>query len=526
MTAILKTNLIEPQSGTTLTVGKTGQNIILGADSIKNNVLKDAGGGYKYAAFTSTGASTWTCPTGVTSAEILIVGGGGGGGGQHYAGGGGAGGVVHATGYAVTADVVYDITVGTGSSGGSNGNAGTAGADSVWNVNAEGSGITMTGNGGGGGGSNDPADPTVGGSGGGGGAYGSSSGAAAASDQPNFSGATSYGNSGGAGSTSGGDGGGGGGGANAAGGVNAAFGGAGGAGKLFSNFTSYGDSAGGYPGYFGGGGNGGTANAGGTTRPAGAAGGGGQGAGSGGTPGGGPTVGSTGGTANTGGGGGGSASSTGSSGGSGVVLIRYQDPTPNAIWTSNGSGVLSGVNAGFGSPQVLIQTQVASDSASIDFTTGIDSTYKEYVFQFITILPESDNYDFAFQCNVSGQSGFNEIMSTTVVAVYNNEASTDPYLYYNANADQSEGTAFQSIARSRGNNASDNTSGELHLFNPASTTYVKNWYVTTTGNRTNDYAWTNFTSGYFETTSAIDEVSFKMKTDNIAAGTIKMYGIK
>ena len=98
MTSSLKSNLIEPSTGTALTMGQTGRNVIVGADSIKNNVLKDAGGGYKYAAFTSTGASTWTCPTGVTSAEILIVGGGGCGGGQHYAGGGGAGGVVHATG--------------------------------------------------------------------------------------------------------------------------------------------------------------------------------------------------------------------------------------------------------------------------------------------------------------------------------------------------------------------------------------------------------------------------------------------
>ena len=53
-----------------------------------------------------------------------------------------------------------------------------------------------------------------------------------------------------------------------------------------------------------------------------------------------------------------------------------KDAGGNAIWTSDGSGTLSGINSGFGSSQVLIQTQVASDSASIDFTTGIDSTYK------------------------------------------------------------------------------------------------------------------------------------------------------
>ena len=203
-----------------------------------------------------------------------------------------------------------------------------------------------------------------------------------------------------------------------------------------------------------------------------------------------------------------------------------KDAGGNAIWTSDGSGTLSGINSGFGSSQVLIQTQVASDSASIDFTTGIDSTYKEYVFQFITIRPESDNYDFAFQANVSGLSGFDETMTTTVIAAYNNEAGTDPYLYYNANADQAQGTAYQTLARSRSDDADHSSSGELHLFNPASTTYIKNWYSVVTGSRTNNYAWTNLVAGYFNTASAIDEVSFKMKTDNIAAGTIKMYGIK
>ena len=213
-------------------------------------------------------------------------------------------------------------------------------------------------------------------------------------------------------------------------------------------------------------------------------------------------------------------------GGDSIAANTFKDAGGNAIFTSNGSGVLSGVNTGFGSAQVLIQTQVASDSASIDFTTGIDSTYKEYVFQFITIRPESDNYDFAFQANVSGQSGFDETMTTTVIAAYNNEAGTDPYLYYNANADQAQGTAYQTLARSRSDDADHSSSGELHLFNPASTTYIKNWYSVVTGSRTNNYAWTNLVAGYFNTASAIDEVSFKMKTDNIAAGTIKMYGIK
>ena len=264
-------------------------------------------------AFTSTGADTWTCPAGVTSADILIVAGAGGG-GYSYSGGGGGGGIVHHSTYSVTAGVVYDLTVGAGGAGGTSGSrTGTAGSDSVFNVNAEGSGIAMTASGGGGGASAASSSASAGGSGGGG-SYGASHRTGGASDQGAVTGATVYGNDGG-------DGyfvsdtdycGGGGGGASAVGADGTANQcGNGGAGQLFSNFTSYGAS-----GYFGGGGGG----SGGTYYSDLPGSGGSGGGGGGGTNA--PTNNGTAGTANTGGGGGGGGTSAGN-GGSGVILIRY-----------------------------------------------------------------------------------------------------------------------------------------------------------------------------------------------------------
>ena len=94
--ATLKTNLIEPEGATTtLIVGEAGGDLVIGADSLKGaNLIKAK---ETITAFTSTGAATWTCPTGVTSVEVLTVAGGGGAGGQHYSGGGGGGGVVYDT---------------------------------------------------------------------------------------------------------------------------------------------------------------------------------------------------------------------------------------------------------------------------------------------------------------------------------------------------------------------------------------------------------------------------------------------
>jgi hypothetical protein len=42
----------------------------------------------------------------------------------------------------------------------------------------------------------------------------------------------------------------------------------------------------------------------------------------------------------------------------------------------------------------LLSTQTASASATISFTSGIDSTYDSYVFKFIDIHPATDNVRF------------------------------------------------------------------------------------------------------------------------------------
>jgi hypothetical protein len=50
-----------------------------------------------------------------------------------------------------------------------------------------------------------------------------------------------------------------------------------------------------------------------------------------------------------------------------------------------------------GGNMVLLSTQTASASASISFTTGIDSTYKEYMFIHNNIHPSVDNSNFLFK---------------------------------------------------------------------------------------------------------------------------------
>ena len=198
-----------------------------------------------------------------------------------------------------------------------------------------------------------------------------------------------------------------------------------------------------------------------------------------------------------------------------------KDAGGNAIWTSNGSGVLSGVNSAFGSAQVLIQTQVASSSATISFTSGIDSTYKEYVFEIINIHPATNGVDFTFQAG----SSYDETITSSSFLAWTGESSGGA-LGYLAGGDQAQGTAFQHLMQDVGNGADESGCGELHLFNPASTTYVKNFYGIGHCYEKDNQSFSTPTAGYFNTTSAITQVQFKMSSGNIDVGTIKMYGIK
>jgi hypothetical protein len=70
---------------------------------------------------------------------------------------------------------------------------------------------------------------------------------------------------------------------------------------------------------------------------------------------------------------------------------------PAGITNSSVSAVTSFANASSGGTLILLSTQTASNSATISFTTGLNSTYDAYEFHFIDIQPRTDNSVFVFQ---------------------------------------------------------------------------------------------------------------------------------
>jgi len=176
-----------------------------------------------------------------------------------------------------------------------------------------------------------------------------------------------------------------------------------------------------------------------------------------------------------------------------------------------------------GGAMTLISEQTASSSATLDFTSGIDSTYDSYVFKFINCHPSINNASFNFQGSTDGGSNYNTTMTTTWFYAGHSENDSGTYLTYGTAADQAQGTAFQKLSAGIHNNSDDNLNGTLEIFNPSSSTFVKHFISRTVakGDESND----NYIAGYFNTTSVINAIRFQMSSGNIDSGTIKMYGV-
>ena len=175
---------------------------------------------------------------------------------------------------------------------------------------------------------------------------------------------------------------------------------------------------------------------------------------------------------------------------------------------------------------VLLQTLTASSSATLSFTSGIDNTYQSYVFKFINIHPSASN-QMEFQGSVNGGTGYGVTITSTGFKAHHLEDDSATTLAYTPNQDVAQGTGYHEIFQQVGHDEARNSAcGELQLFNPSSTTFVKHFF-SRSSERTSDahYAISQFSAGYFNTTSAINALQFRMASGNIDSGIIKMYGV-
>ena len=182
----------------------------------------------------------------------------------------------------------------------------------------------------------------------------------------------------------------------------------------------------------------------------------------------------------------------------------------------------SGVSGG---SMNLISTQTASSSATISFTSGIDSTYKEYIIKYINVHPSVNGTTLQFNgSDDSSSHSYNITKTTTYFQAYHNEGGSDTTLGYSTGNDLAQGTGFQ-ILHQIGSDNDQAGCGTLHLYDPSNTTFVKHFMIDAQTADPDDYSVRAFVAGYFNTTAAITAIQFKTASGNIDAGTFKLYGV-
>jgi hypothetical protein len=192
-------------------------------------------------------------------------------------------------------------------------------------------------------------------------------------------------------------------------------------------------------------------------------------------------------------------------------------------------------SVGLGS-MVLIKTLTASNSGTLSFVHGtdgvvLDNTYPIYKFVFINIHPSGAGSEFQVGFR-DGGTAYDATKTSALFYAYHFENDAATTFTYNSSEDLNQSAAFQDLTQASqiGTDNDESASGEMTLFNPSSTTFVKHFisrlnYVDDTSDPS-PISIISYAAGYCNVTAAIDAVQFKLDTNNIQSGKIKLYGIK
>jgi hypothetical protein len=207
-----------------------------------------------------------------------------------------------------------------------------------------------------------------------------------------------------------------------------------------------------------------------------------------------------------------------------MALVKYNNNSISAI--TSAASIPSGA-------LTHIKTLTADGSATLSFVDGsssvvLDNTYPIYMFKFINMHPATDGVAFQFNLSADSGSNYNVTKTTTNFGAFQDEAGSQTNLGYDSDRDLAQSTDFQTFFSNgiMGNGNDESTSGQLMLFSPSSTTFVKHFMSVVNYYNYGDYTINSYVGGYGNTTSAIDAIQFKMNSGNIDSGTIKLYGIK
>ena len=173
----------------------------------------------------------------------------------------------------------------------------------------------------------------------------------------------------------------------------------------------------------------------------------------------------------------------------------------------------------------LISTQTISSASTATITSGLDSTYKEYIIKFINVHPAQNQVSFEFNGSIDSGSNYNVTKTTTAFNSYLQEDGAEGSLGYAAYADVAQGTGDHRLVHDVGSDNDECFNGVIHLFDPSNTTFIKHFIARFIFTHHLPAALEFYGGGYFNTTSAINALRFQFTSNNIESGTIKLYGV-
>lgn len=157
-----------------------------------------------------------------------------------------------------------------------------------------------------------------------------------------------------------------------------------------------------------------------------------------------------------------------------------------------------------------------------------DSTYPVYLIKYINVF-SSTGQNIAMNFTTNGTDWNLNQVTTAWVSEHSENDSDVARMDYSESYDKAGSTDQVVFNINKGGleNASDASgSGEMYIFNPSSTTFVKHFI--SRANSLSEYPGStdNFVCGYINSTSAVTGIRFHVVSSGTLSGTFLLYGLK
>ena len=192
--------------------------------------------------------------------------------------------------------------------------------------------------------------------------------------------------------------------------------------------------------------------------------------------------------------------------------------TSGQVLTSGGAGVAPTFATASGGAWTYISTATASASASVVFTSGLDSTYDQYVIVFTSVVPASDSQNFMFKVSDDAGSTY-EATNYDFFLVKGHSGNGT------IETEAGPGATAVKLHAFVGNASGEGCSGLIHINNPSNSSLFTMFHWKGVGTDNTPETRMGDGVGSWNTTTAVDAVQFAFASGNITSGTFRLYGI-